>query len=195
VQEFLHYSGDISEATVARFCSIARSATHGAHHGHSYAIRARTQAVHAEICARAGQISEAGRALEQAWKTVEQLSIDDPFAGFDADRLSGFDGLCALHTGDPNHAQDSLSRSVATLRTSANVVQFGIVRADLALARLGDPVACTDILHQTVDVAAVTGGRVAAQRLRRARRDLRPWRTEDFVAELDDHIHEALLGH
>ena len=187
----LHSTNDLDTSR-----TIARSATLDAHHGHSYAIRARAHAVHAEICARAGEADEASRALDRAWKTVEQLSIDDPFAGFDADRLSGFDGLCALHAGDPGHAQDSLSRSVATLKASTNVVQLGIVSADLALARLrlGDPVACTELLHETVDIAAATGGRVAAQRLRIARRHLREWRTEDFVAELDEHIHETFLG-
>jgi hypothetical protein len=120
----------------------------------------------------------------------------DPLGGFDADRLNGFDGLCALHAGDVTRAHDSLDRSLATLTTSPHAVQRGIVGADLALARLrlGYPCDCVELLHKVVDVAAATGGRVSAQRLRLARRELRPWRDEDFVAELDDHIHDALIG-
>ncbi|EWC60835.1 hypothetical protein UO65_3888 [Actinokineospora spheciospongiae] len=67
---------------------------------------------------------------------------------------------------------------------------------DLALARLrlGDPEACVDLLHEAVEITATTGGRVPAQRIRLARQELRPWRAEDFLAQLDDHIHDTLLG-
>ncbi|KAA9157960.1 hypothetical protein FPZ12_024055 [Amycolatopsis acidicola] len=187
----LHATDDLEAAR-----AIARAATVDAHRGSSYAIRARAHAVHAEICARASQPDSAAAALNRAWKTVEQLTIDDPHGGFNADRLNGFDGLCALHAGDARHAHDSLDRSISTLRSSRDAVQRGIVSTDLALARLrlGDPAACVDLLHQAVDITATTGGRVAAQRIKLARRDLRPWRTEDFLAELDDHIHDTLIG-
>ncbi|AXB43688.1 hypothetical protein [Amycolatopsis albispora] len=124
--------------------------------------------------------------------------MDDPHGGFNADRLRGFDGLCALHAGNADHAHDSLTQSVSALRLSQDAVQLGIVSStDLALARLrlGDPAACVELMHEAVDITATTGGRVAAQRIRLARRHLRPWRSEAFLAELDDHIHDTLLGH
>jgi hypothetical protein len=187
----LHATDDLEAAR-----TIARAATVNAHRGSSYAIRARAHAAHAEICARAGQTSEAAVALDRARKTVEQLAVDDPHGGFDADRLDGFDGLCALHAGEAGHAHDSLARSVSALRLSRDAVQRGIVSTDLALARLrlGDPAACVGLLHVAVDITAATGGRVAAQRIRLVRRSLRSWRTEDFLAELDDHIHDTLIG-
>lgn len=76
--------------------TIAKAATVDAHRGASYAIRARAHAVHAEICARAGQAGQAQAALDRAWKTVDQLGLDDPHGGFNTDRLNGFEGLCAL---------------------------------------------------------------------------------------------------
>ncbi|MDX8036922.1 hypothetical protein SK803_42575 [Lentzea sp. BCCO 10_0856] len=187
----LHATGNLEAAR-----TIAREATVEAHRGSSYAIRARAHAVHAEICARAGQADEAAAALDRAWKTVEQLTVDDPHGGFNADRLNGFDGLCALHAGNASHAHDTLNRSVAALRLSKDAVQRGIVNTDLALARLrlGDPAACVALLHEAVDITAATGGRVAAQRIRLARHNLRPWRAEDFLSELDDHIHDTLIG-
>ena len=129
-------------------------------------------------------------------ETVEQLTADDTHVGFNADRLNGFDGLCALHADDPGRAHDSLDRSASALRMSRDAVQRGIVNTDLAQARLrlGDPSACADLLHEAVDIAATTGGRVPAQRIRLARQYLRPWRGEGFVSELDDHIHDALIG-
>ncbi|MFF1612228.1 hypothetical protein ACFVYA_30980 [Amycolatopsis sp. NPDC058278] len=187
----LHATDDLETAR-----TIAHAATVEAHRGPSYAIRARAHAVHAEICARAGQARKAAVALDRAWKTAEQLSIDDPHGGFNTDRLDGFDGLCALHAGDASRAHDRLDRSISALGFSRDAVQRGIVSTDLALARLrlGDPAACVDLLHEAVDITAATGGRVPAQRIRLARRDLRPWRNEDFLAELDDHIHDSLIG-
>ncbi len=187
----LHATDDLDAARM-----IARAATVDAHRGSSYAIRARAHAVYAEICARAGQATEAAVALERAWKTAEQLTIDDPHGGFNADRLNGFDGLCALHAGDADRAHDRLDRAVSTLQSSRDAVQRGIISTDLALVRLrlGDPAACADLLHEAIDITAATGGRVAARRIRLARRELRPWRTEEFLAELDDHIHDTLIG-
>lgn len=187
----LHATNDLDAAR-----KIARAATVDSHRGASYAIRARAHAVHAEICARAGQPDEAAVALDRAWRTVDQLTIDDPHHGFTAEHLSGFDGLCALHARDASRAHDRLDRSLAALDMSTNIVQRGIVSTDLALARLrlGDAAACVDLLHEAVDMTAATGGRVSAQRIRLTRRELRPWRSEDFLTELDDHLHEALIG-
>ncbi|MCG8917853.1 hypothetical protein L6E12_18900 [Actinokineospora sp. PR83] len=187
----LHATDDLEAAR-----KIARAATIDAHQGASYAVRARAHAVHAEICARASQAADAATALERAWKTVDQMTVEDPHGGFTAERLNGFDGLCALHTGDARRAHDHLDRSLGALRQSRDAVQRGIVGTDLALARLrlGDPAACVDLLHEAVEITATTGGRVPAQRIRLARRELRPWRAEDFLAQLDDHIHDTLIG-
>ena len=54
--------------------------------------------------------------------------------------------------------------------------------------------ACVELLHDAVDITTRTGGRVSGKRIRHARRELRPWRSEAFLAELDDHIHDALIG-
>lgn len=187
----LHGFRDLAQAR-----RIAVAAVKDAHQGPSYAVRARAHAVHAEICARSGQKREAATALARAWKTVDQLAVDDPHPGFNADRLNGFQGLCALHIGEAHEAHDLLARSVAALGQPRDIVQRGINTSDLALARLrlGDPVACTALLHTAVDITASTGGWVAAHRLREVRRQLRPWRTEAFVADLDDHIYDSLIG-
>ncbi|XVS65506.1 hypothetical protein ACQPYE_05440 [Actinosynnema sp. CA-299493] len=187
----LHATNDLAAAL-----ALARAATHDAHRGSSHAIRARAHAVHAEVQARAGNATAAAAALDRAWKTVEQLSTDDPFAAFNADRVSGFEGLCALYSGQPRHADDLLTRSLTSLTGPRDAVQRGIGATDLALARLGigDVTACVAYLHEAVDITAKTGGRVPAQRIRRARSHLRPWRAEAFIVELDDHIHDTLIG-
>jgi hypothetical protein len=187
----LHGTDDLDAAR-----KLARAATVDAHRGSSYAARARAHAVHAEVCARAGQSSEAVAALDRARKTVSQLAVDDPHGGFTADHLDGFEGLCALYAGDAERAHDRLDRSVRSLSQPREAVQRGIVSTDLALARLrlGDPAACVDLLHEAVDITAATGGRVSTKRVWQARRALRSLRTEAFLSELDDHIHDSLLG-
>lgn len=73
-------------------------------------------------------------------------------------------------------------------------VQRAIVTTDQALTRirLGEPRAAADLLHECVSAAASTGGRVPALRLRKARQELRPWRREDWVADLDNHLMDVL---
>ena len=50
------------------------------------------------------------------------------------------------------------------------------------------------LLHESMDIASTTGGRMPAQRNQYARRELTPWSTETFMTELGDHIHDALIG-
>lgn len=188
----LHATADVATAH-----GIAQKAVHDACRGSSYSVRARAHAVHAETCARGdGRSSQARAALDQSWTAVQQHRREGVSGEFNAERLDGFDGLCALHAGEARRAHDQLTRSVGTLRGPRDELQYGIVSSDLALAqlRLGDPAACVETLHRAVATAARAGGRVAAQRIRQTRRELRPWRTEAFVADLDDHIHEALIG-
>ena len=76
----------------------------------------------------------------------------------------------------------------------------GLVEQQLhALTRFPEPLvgdvrSATTLLHECVETTAATRGRVAAQRIGRARRELAPWRTELFVAELDDHIYDVMLA-
>ncbi|GAA4845669.1 hypothetical protein GCM10025787_29700 [Saccharopolyspora rosea] len=186
----LHRSNDLDTAS-----KLSRAAVAEAHRSDSYALRARAHAVYAEVSARTGQPDRASTALARAWRTIEQLQHDQQPCGFDADRLDGFDGLCALYAGNVHRANDRLERSLTTLTKPRDAVQRGIVSTDLALARLriGDPAASLVLLHDAVDLAAATGGRVPIQRLRHARRALRHSRAETYLAELDEHLHDVLM--
>ncbi len=117
-------------------------------------------------------------------------------AGFDIGRLHGFEGLCHLYAGDPATAESRFADSANTHRRPRDAVQRGIVLTDRATTRirLRDPEAAVKLLHQCVELTASTRGRVPAQRIREARLALRPWRDERFVAELDDHVHSALIA-
>lgn len=187
-----HYATGVPSA--AR--GIAQEAVKAAESGSSIRIRARALAVQAELSARTGLHRDADIALLRARKTIDRNTAGDPTDEFGSDRLDGFEGVCQLHTNRPGTAGKHIERCIRGLQSPRSTIQLGINTADLAMARqrLGDPRAATELLHKSVDIVASTGGRVPAQRIRQARLDLRQWRAEPFVADLDDHIHDALLA-
>ncbi|MFG2005150.1 hypothetical protein ACGFNU_38995 [Spirillospora sp. NPDC048911] len=187
---------------VARARRIADTAVQDARRGPSVLMRARAHALQAEMAARSTptQRRHAQAALHLAWHDLDGDLDGDPMpAAFSTGMLRGFEGVCGIYLGQAQSAEQQLAKSAHTLTQPRERVQRAIVLADRALARLrtGDEGAAeesADQLHACVDLTAATRGRVPAQRLRRARLELRSWRGEAFVAELDDHIHTALIG-
>ncbi|WP_030680178.1 hypothetical protein [Streptomyces sp. NRRL B-1347] len=170
-------------------------AVHAARSGESALTRARAHALQAELAARSGRGRRSRAALGLAWYDIEADHTDDPApTSFSPGHLRGFEGVCELYVGDPAEAHDRFARSVETLSAPREQVQRAIVTTDQALARirLGEPRDAVRLLHRCVAAASATGGRVPALRLRQARRELRPWRREGWVADLDDHLMEAL---
>ncbi|WP_433464072.1 hypothetical protein [Spirillospora sp. CA-128828] len=188
-------TGDIQRAR-----RIADTAVQDARRGDSVLMRARAHALQAEMAARSAQHRHAHAALHLAWHDLDADTTDDPMNGaFSRGRLRGFEGFCGIFLGQAETAERQLAASAQTLTGSRHTVQRAIVLTDRALARLhtsdaGAPEAAAEQLHECVDLTATTRGRVPGQRLRQARLELRPWRGEPFVADLDDHIHTALIG-
>lgn len=191
-----------STGSIERARRIADAAARDARRGASALMRARAHALQAEVAARGAppQRHRAQAALHQAWHDLNADTDGDPMPGaFSHDHLRGFEGICGIFLGSADTAARQLETSARALTRPRETVQRTIVLADLALARLhqdgpGAPEAAADQLHQCVDLTAATRARVPAQRLRQARLALRPWRGEAFVAELDDHLHTALIG-
>lgn len=174
---------------------LVDEAVRAARSGASALVRARAHALQAEIAARAGQERASQAALGLAWYDIEAEQSSDPApTSFSPGHLRGFEGVCELYVGDPAAAHDRFARSAEALSAPREQVQRAIVTTDQALARirLDDPRAAAELLHECVGAASATGGRVPAIRLRRARQELRPWRREDWVADLDDHLMDVL---
>ncbi|WP_200309345.1 hypothetical protein [Streptomyces adelaidensis] len=174
---------------------LVDKAVRAARTGESPLVRARAHALQAEVAARAGQKRQAQAALGLASYDIEADHTGDPApTAFSPGHLRGFEGVCELYVGDPAAAHDRFTRSAETLTAPRDQVQRAIVTTDQALARLrlGEPQAAAELLHKCVSAASTTGGRVPALRLRRARRELRPWRREEWVADLDDHLMDVL---
>ncbi|MEV5481841.1 MULTISPECIES: hypothetical protein [Streptomyces] len=177
---------------------LVDAAVRDARAGDSTIVRARAHALQAEITARAGREHaerQARAALSLSWYDLDGDHSGDPsVSSFSAAHLRGFEGVTSLYVGDAAAAHDEFARSAAALTRPREQVQRAIVTSDQALARLrlGDPQAAAALLHECADAASATGGRVATIRLRRARHELRPWRREDWVADLDDHMIDSL---
>ncbi|MFI0446854.1 hypothetical protein [Actinomadura sp. 6N118] len=194
----VYYStGDLGQAR-----QIADLAVTDARRGPSMLMRARAHALQAEMAARGepSQHRHAHAALHSAWHDLDSDTSDDPMDGvFSKGRLRGFEGVCGIFLGNADAAAQQLDQSVKTLTRPRDAVQRAIVLTDHALARIraggaGSAEAAAHQLHECVDLTAGTRARVPAQRLQQARLELRPWRREAFVADLDDHILTALIG-
>ncbi|MFH8404751.1 hypothetical protein ACH4FX_08230 [Streptomyces sp. NPDC018019] len=171
--------------------ALVEAAIRDAQSGDSPAVRGRAHALHSEIAASRGDRRQALTALSLARYDVGRGTQDDPSGShFSSGHLRGFEGLCALHTGDATTADTHFADAAAALTSPRDRLQRAIITTDQALARIhtGDPVAGTALLHACADEVSATGGRVPALRLRRARHALRPWHGEPFVTELDDHL-------
>ncbi|WP_394431682.1 hypothetical protein [Streptomyces sp. SGAir0957] len=177
--------------------TLVDAAVRDARSGESGTVRARAHAVQAEVAARTGAGNHARAALALAWYDMDNNRDGDPAAAtvsFSPAHLRGFEGVTSLYVGDPSEAHACFVRSATSLSGPRERVQRAIVTTDQAAAciRLDDPQAAAVLLHDCVDATASAGGRVASMRLRQARRDLKPWRREDFVTELDDHMLDTL---
>ncbi|GAA4804894.1 hypothetical protein [Streptomyces ziwulingensis] len=174
---------------------LADQAVRSVRTGESTLVRARAHALQAELAARAGQDRQATAALGLAWYDMDADHAGDPLpTAFSAAHLRGFEGVCELCAGDPAAAHDRFAQAAGALVTPRERVQRAIITTDQALARvrLGEPQAAAELLHECVAAAIGTGGRVPALRLRRARQELRPWRREEWAADLDDHLMDVL---
>ncbi len=192
----VHYTtGDLGRAR-----TIADLAVQDARQSPSALLRSRAHALQAEMAARAGEQRDSQSALHLARHDLDRELAGDPGEGmFSRGRLHGFEGICGIFLDGAEEAERQLADAVRALTRPRDTVQRTIVLADRALARLntggaGAAETGAAMLHECVDLVAATRGRVPAQRLRQTRLALRPWRTEAFVAELDDHIHTSLIG-
>ncbi|GHB67934.1 hypothetical protein GCM10010331_64840 [Streptomyces xanthochromogenes] len=195
----VHMSHALTTLYSAQGLDLARTlvdaAVRDACTGGSGVVRARAHALQAEIAARAGEQRQAQAALGLAWYDMEGDHRGDPAASsFSPGHLRGFEGVCELYAGDAARAHERFVSAAGALTTPRERVQRAITATDQALARIrmDDPRAAADLLHECVLAIATTGGRVPAIRLRRARRELRPWRREHWAVDLDDHLMDVL---
>ncbi len=147
-------------------------------------------AVEAEVRAKAGEPTEALRAVDRAEHALDVgRGVPGWLDYYDATRLNGFKGFAYLSAGRPAEARAALQAAVASLDPGA-VKQRAVFLADLA----------TTYVHQgEVDQGCAPAGQAAvalaqggyatsAQRLREFRTLVAPWEDRPAVKDLDERL-------
>jgi hypothetical protein len=129
------------------------------------------------------------RALGAAENHFSRLAPDDP-AGplFCPSQYSRLAGCCWLFLGEPAKAEDLLHQTRRILRERKKATAIVLGNLARAALRQGHLDAAADHLHEAIDVVESTRGGGGLNVVFTAARELRPWRDEPLVQDLDDHL-------
>lgn len=128
-------------------------------------------------------------ALGEAEQEFSRMPDDDPAAALFCPTSHGrLAGSCHLHLGEPARAEQILEDAYRQLKRQKK--STAIVLGNLALAcirqkKLDDAAAR---LHQAIDVLERTRGGGGLNVVSAAVRELKPWRRENAVAEVNDRL-------
>jgi hypothetical protein len=129
-------------------------------------------------------------ALDRAGAHFERVTSDDPMLGvYRKEQLGGFRGVCHLYIGDFPGARSALERTAAGLGLGKEKHK-SVVLGDLAtsLIRQGEPEQGCHALHQAIDLVELTRDGGGTRRVFSAGLQLRRWRTEPFVQDVQDRL-------
>jgi len=147
-------------------------------------------AVETEIRAKAGEPTEALRAVERA---EHALGVGREAPGwldyYDATRLAGFMGFAYLTAGRPAEARAALQVAVASLDPGA-VKQRAVFLTDLGTTYVheGEVDQGCELAIQAAVALAQGGYATSAQRLREFRKLVVPWQDRPAVKDLDERL-------
>ena len=105
------------------------------------------------------------------------------------EQLGGFVGACHLRLNDPSGAPAALQDSALRLGPGKEKHR-SVILADLSTAFVlqGDPEHASAVLHQVIDLVELTGTAAGKRRAFAAVRQLKPWRNEPFVQDVQDRL-------
>jgi hypothetical protein len=169
---------------------LAKKASAHAEDGSSHVVAGWSLAFTAEAHALLGEERKAKLTLDRADFHLSKAEPDDPMFGvFARDQLGGFVGACHLHLDDPRSAQLTLQECVKRLgagKEKHKSVILGDVSTALVLQ--SEPEQASAVLHQAIDLVELTGSAAGKRRVFTAGRQLRPWRDQPFVQEVQDRL-------
>jgi hypothetical protein len=187
-QRFLPVYGtdkDPGKGLVLAERAVARAAD-----GSSRVIAGWSCALLAEAYADLGEERRARLALDRANVHLTRVAPDDPFYGvFGREQLGGFIGVCHLRLHDPKGAQAALQQTAQRFGVGKEKHK-SVVLGDLATAFIGqgEPEQAAVVLHEAIDLVELTRDAGGMKRVFSAGRQLRPWRNEPFVQEVQDRL-------
>jgi hypothetical protein len=173
-----------------RGAALADQAARLAGDGTSHLIAAWASGVAAEFRALLREERPFKLALDRAGAHFDRATPDDPMLGvYREEQLGGFEGVCNLYIGDLAGARQALERTAERLGVGKEKNK-SVVLGDLATAfiRQGEPEQGCGILHQAIDLVEVTRDGGGTRRAFGAGLQLRRWRNEPFVQEVQDRL-------
>jgi hypothetical protein len=173
-----------------RGAELADQAARLAGDGTSHLTAAWASGVAAEFRALLREERQFKLALDRAGAHFNRVTPDDPVLGvYCEEQLGGFEGVCNLYIGEFEGARRALERTAGRLGVGKEKSK-SVVLGDLATAliRQGEPEEGCAALHRAIDLVALTQDAAGRRRAFGAAIELRRWRNEPFVHELQDRL-------
>ncbi|WP_194924146.1 helix-turn-helix transcriptional regulator [Catenulispora pinisilvae] len=143
----------------------------------------------AEGCAMAGDRKETEAVLGKAEAQFDRVTPDDAAAdNFGPNEFNRLAGSCFLSLGLPNLAEPLLRRTVSALVTKKKSQSIAFGNLTLSLIRQGKRDEAQAAMHHTIDAVELTRGGGGLNIVFQAGRELRPWRSEPWVQEINDRL-------
>jgi DNA-binding transcriptional regulator YiaG len=150
-------------------------------------------AVASEVHAVAGDAAASLGALEQASHALGQIDEDEAswigIGTFNQAKLEAYHGVCYLQLGRPGDAVPALTRALDALDPALRKHRCTAL-ADLAtgLIQLQEVEEGCERASQSLALAAELRHGVSIDRIRKLRRQLRPWRRSPAVRQLEEQL-------
>lgn len=129
------------------------------------------------------------RALAEADRQLDRVSADDAAAAhYSIDEFNRLAGSCYLFLAHPERAEPILRETVSALggESKSQAIALGNLTLALIRQRKLDEAAAT--MHRTLDAVELTRGGGGFNVVFAAGQELRDWRGETWVQEIDDRL-------
>lgn len=143
----------------------------------------------AEGHAMAGSLKRCETALQNAETQFDRVDDSDVAAGYyTIDEFNRLAGSCYLFLGHPDRAEPVLRATVDALcgKTKRQAIALSNLTLSLVRQHKLDEAAAT--MHQAIDAVERTRGGAGLNLIFSASRELRRWRDEPWVHEIDDRL-------
>ena len=143
----------------------------------------------AESYAMTGDLRRCEDALKQAEQQFELVNANDVATEYySINEFNRLAGSCYLFLGLPARAEPILEATAAGLGPKKKSQAIALANLTLALIRQKKPDEAAATLHRAIDSVEQTRGGGALNLVFTAGRELKPWRSETWVQDLNDRL-------
>ncbi|WP_427884680.1 helix-turn-helix transcriptional regulator [Kribbella sp. GL6] len=143
----------------------------------------------AESHAMLGDLRSCEAALTQAERQFDVISSDDVAAAhYSINEFNRLAGSCYLFLDMPGRAEPILNETVQGLRSRKKSQALALANLTLSLIRQRKLDEAAHTLHRAIDAVELTRGGGALNLVFTAGRELKPWRQETWVQDINDRL-------